>query len=313
MDRDGPVRSGTRARATRLSRRLAACGTLVLVVAAAACARRPPPRAGDACAGGPGADVCSDPTHLMTCRAFRWQVDPCHGPAGCASGVCDRSVAALDDSCGAIDSRACSLDGRTLLACHGYRMAAIDRCRGERACHREGEEGEPACDHGPPEIGDECVPPLMGSRCGAGGHSILRCSASTRRMELERACRGPHGCVEEKDPAGEAGASLGAGMLSCDSSVRDVGDPCVGPGPQGAFSADGAWLLTCKDGKLARARACPCIASWEAKRDDPEQWHGYMEALGHCPCVRARIGTSAFVVTPPNVFYRAFDWAVAER
>ena len=282
--------------------------TFVLAIAAAACGERAPV-AGDPCSSSPGVDSCFDPTHLLTCRAFRWHLDPCRGPKGCASGVCDRAIAAKDDSCSEIGSRACSMEGSALLRCDGYRMVPIDTCRGERGCSRESPHGEPLCHRGAPQIGDECVP-RGGSRCGADGKSVLQCSTSTQRMVLERTCRGPRGCFEGKDRDGASGPP-DPGMLACDRSVGDVGDPCVG-GPVGAFSADGMRLLECKDRRLVPGKECSCIGTWDGNIEDLAQWLDFDRALSRCPCLRVWNGSNGYVVYEPNLFYLAVYRARAE-
>jgi hypothetical protein len=237
---------------------------LLMVAVVTACAPKKKP--GDVCRASPSDAVCTDATDLGSCRAFTWHVDPCRGPGGCASGVCDQSVAAKDDSCGVLGARACSIDGKELLRCDGANMVVERTCRGERGCYRTSANATPSCDAGPAEVGDACTA-TMGSRCSTDGKSILQCSQQTHHMILERQCLGPKGCF--KNPHFHTN---GMEFLACDISVGDVGQPCIGYAGIGArienggsyCSTDGQELLTCQGGALVAKAPCACAVSWAA-------------------------------------------------
>jgi hypothetical protein len=236
---------------------------LLVVAVVTACAAKKKP--GDVCRADPNEAVCTDATHVGSCRAFTWHVDPCRGPGGCASGVCDQSIAAADDSCGVLGARACSADGKQLLRCDGSSMVVERACRGERGCYRTSPNAAPSCDAGPAQVGDACTS-TMGSRCSPDGKSILQCSQQTHHMILERHCLGPKGCFPNPHFTDRFE------YLACDVSMGDVGQPCIGyagvgarSGSGGAYcSTDRKELLTCKDGTLVSQSSCACTVTWSA-------------------------------------------------
>lgn len=238
------------------------CALLIVAVITACGATKKKP--GDVCRASPNDAVCIDATGLGSCRAFTWHVDACRGPGGCATGVCDQSVAMVDDSCGAAGARACSVDGKQLLRCDGANMVVERACRGERGCYRASANATPTCDAGPAQIGDACTA-MAGSRCSDDGKAILQCSPQTHHMILERHCLGPKGCF--KNPHFHTN---GMDYLACDISAGEVGQPCIGYAGVGArienggayCSTDGKELLTCKSGVLVSQTACACVVSW---------------------------------------------------
>src|SRR6185437_7242325 len=112
------------------SLRSLSCALLVVGVLVSACTNKKKP--GDACRASPNDVVCADGASVGSCRGFTWHVDPCHGPGGCASGVCDQSIAVVNDSCGVEGARACGANGAELLRCEGETMVVERTCRGER-------------------------------------------------------------------------------------------------------------------------------------------------------------------------------------
>jgi hypothetical protein len=238
------------------ARAVIACLLALAATLAAGC--KPRPRPGDVCAGPEmGHGACVDLGHALTCRAFTWRLDTCHGPAGCTplgeAVRCDQRVADEGDSCAERDARACSTDGATLLQCDGARMISARRCRGPRGCHRDAPDSAPACDQGYAAAGDPCD--AGGTHCASDGRAILRC-ASSHHYVVERPCPGPRGCFRAAD-APET--------LVCDVSSGDVGERCEADG--GAWcSRDGAQENTCRAGSLVKRQVCAtrCVARWSA-------------------------------------------------
>lgn len=244
--------------ALRLRRCVAVTASLV-VFGLASCSRLEP-RPGEVCGGAEiGAASCSDPSHMLSCRAFTWQVDPCRGPNGCSprgrTGVkCDRSLGEEGDPCDDHDSVTCASDHARLLRCDGSVMVSAEHCRGVRGCSWDEPGGAPVCDRGGVEVGDLCE--RNGTHCSGDGKAVLRCAASHRYV-TERSCRGPKGCYPSP--------ILGARYLLCDVSVGDVGEPCdTIPEGGAACSSDGQQENICRGGALAAALACPagCLAHW---------------------------------------------------
>ena len=169
----------------------------------------------------------------------------CPGLRGCREeGVfgarCDRWRAEAGDAC---QHDACSLDGRTLLACHDGALVAAQTCRAPRGCveRTEGSGAAPAffleCDA---EVGDACQSPT--TTCSPDTKQMLKCRDG--KMALEVTCRGPKGCWRD------------AGKVTCDRSLREVGDGCEDEG-KGWCSVDGKSVVVCHDAKVVEARACP--------------------------------------------------------
>jgi hypothetical protein len=238
------------------------CVLVVLCVLVSACTKKH--KVGEACQASPSDVACVDAANLGSCRAFTWHVDPCRGPAGCASGVCDHSIAAADDSCGTEGQSACSADGKQLLRCTNGTMVVDRTCHGDKGCSRASPNAPPTCDAGPATAGDACMP-TGGSRCSPDGKSILQCSSQTHHMVLERSCLGPKGCF--KNPHFH---DMGHEFLACDIAMGDVGGPCMGYAGIGTHivnggatcSTDGKHLLTCKDGVLVNQTDCTCTVTW---------------------------------------------------
>jgi hypothetical protein len=223
---------------------------LCLVFLLIACKTHPKP--GEVCGGRDiGHGMCADSAHVLTCRAFTWRLDACHGPVGCTpqgdEARCDQRIADEGESCGDATARACSADGTTLLRCDGSRMIGVQRCRGPRGCYRDAPEAPASCDQGGAEVDDPCD--ATGNHCSADGRTILKCAPS-HRYALARTCAGPRGCFR----AGES--------LVCDVSIGEVGEGCDGDGGSWC-SRDGTQENTCRSGVLAKKQTCSrCTADW---------------------------------------------------
>jgi hypothetical protein len=244
-------------------------GTLLGMATLVVACGRLRPSAGDSCSRGPDTASCADPTHMLSCRAFTWHLDPCRGEGGCSSTRCDQTVALKGDSCGSSGVAACSVSGEELLRCDGARMVVAKVCRGERGCYREVPGTTPICDPGLAMVGDPCEA-TGGGRCGSDGKSILECSPSTHTYAFQKPCLGPKGCFLDRyfGPG-----PFGSGYLGCDISVGEIGGPCqFGPAPHGVdlsrlgfkvCSTDHEQVLTCDDQKLVPARRCKCTVDWD--------------------------------------------------
>jgi hypothetical protein len=89
-----------------------------------------------------------------------------------------------------------------------------------------------------------------GARCGVSEEGKGSCSPDGKVL-LE--CRG--GEVRPKPCRGADGCKAAAGMVQCDGSIAQIGDPCD-PKLGAACSSDGLALLECKEGKLVQTLKC---------------------------------------------------------
>jgi hypothetical protein len=149
-----------------------------------------------------------------------------------------RPQAKLGDEClGNMDM--CGPDGTGWWTCKDGKMVLADRCRGPRGCKFGAViAGALECDTTFGVAGDPCA---AGSRCNEPRKAVLACKDG--KLEVARACKGPKGCSQGKDP-----------FPDCDSSVADEGDPCD-PG-QVACSGAGDATLACKSGAFTRDKSC---------------------------------------------------------
>lgn len=154
--------------------------------------------AGDACSrDDEGSATCANPETLLTCRGGRYEVSRCGGPKGCsvegASAVCDATVAAKDDVCRP-GARACSQDGKAVLACEGGKLVPARHCRGKQGCTVKGRELE--CDTSVAAIDDPCSREMEGSvACSERGDQVLICRG--QRFAIEEVCKKGKRCDGE--------------------------------------------------------------------------------------------------------------------
>jgi len=197
--------------------------------------------AGDVCStddegkGACGADLKTQ----VICRAGKYEVHPCRGPAGCkptASGSdCDLSLGEEGDPCAA--GEVCSVDRRTLLTCREGKFVPSARCRGPDGCKDLG-NNQLVCDISLALEDDPCA--SAGGACSVDRKSLLRCKDG--KFVLDSRCRGPEGCSNRD------------GELTCDMSTAEPGDPCESGS---ACTSDAKSLLTCKDGRFIVTSSCP--------------------------------------------------------
>jgi hypothetical protein len=95
---------------------------------------------GDACASG---ESCARDGHtLLACvGGKRAESRKCRGPAGCketrgAVRDCDDSIAEAGEPCNAL-SHACSVDGKSVLACKDAKFAPEKTCAGATVCVKQ--------------------------------------------------------------------------------------------------------------------------------------------------------------------------------
>lgn len=159
--------------------------------------------------------LCSeDKKKRLECRAGRFVVHSlCRGPKGCDRAntnvltSCNRAIAQVGDPCNmhehdADDRRACSVDGKLVLACSAsdkgvFEVASI--CTGPTGCTVGGLGGDlsipiPVCDRSVATLGAACGAHDRSFRsCTPDGSSVLRCDGST--YVLEKACGPKERCV----------------------------------------------------------------------------------------------------------------------
>jgi hypothetical protein len=84
-----------------------------------------------------GAAQCIGDKQRVTCRSGHYTLDFCRGPGGCrleeGSVRCDQSIGQIGDPCHG-STNACSPDKKSVLSCHGDRLATAATCPGEGGC-----------------------------------------------------------------------------------------------------------------------------------------------------------------------------------
>ena len=153
--------------------------------------------AGDVCSTDEqGASACKDGQTMLSCRGGRYVAVPCRGPNGCQNegtrSLCDQSMATLGDDCGTEGTKACSVDGREVLACKQGKMGPLVLCRGSRGCSAVG--GKLDCDLSIAAEGDACDAKLEGHvACSRDAAKIVRCSGG--RFVEDDTCKAGKRCV----------------------------------------------------------------------------------------------------------------------
>lgn len=233
--------------------RPAAMASLLFAVLSLGCSK---PKAGDKC--DKGRATCLDPHTELECQAGKFVAGACRGPRGClvSSGVqtCDISANVPGDPCSTDDEGVaqCASDKKSRLVCKGGRYA-LERCRGPQGCTESGEKVD--CDATLAEEGDECASsddtPFYA--CSVDKGKSLVCRGG--KLVVDEYCRGPSGC----DASGAE--------VKCDRGPQSAGDPC---GVEGDFecSSDKKSLLTCKDRKWDKEKACRTTCTSTADRAD---------------------------------------------
>lgn len=143
-----------------------------------------------------GASACKDGQTMLSCRGGRYVAVTCRGPNGCQSdgshSVCDQSMAAPLDDCDKEGTKACSVDGREVLACKQGKMSSYLLCRGPRGCTALG--GKLDCDLSIAAEGDACDPKLEGHvACSPDSEKLVRCEG--KRFVSDEVCKAGKRCV----------------------------------------------------------------------------------------------------------------------
>jgi hypothetical protein len=154
---------------------------------------------GDACPRSPPLDyACATTlTDALVCKEGRFDLwRHCRGPKGCRvidgrNVHCDTSLGEPDDPCERAGTFACSVDGKTMLACDGKVLVAASSCRGPKACFfASGEPGaEPHdidCDDGVAVEGDPCTQARR-ITCATDRKAELACDG--HQYKVKRECR----------------------------------------------------------------------------------------------------------------------------
>lgn len=191
-----------------------------------------------------GEAVCGDSKKAMIiCRDQEVRTEPCRGPKGCYPEGdkirCDISISKIGDPCSG-DGFVCGEDKQSRLTCKSGKMASDSPCRGPGGCAVQGDKI--LCDRTVVSAGDPCTEEGTAA-CSLDKLGYLECKGG--KMTEMMKCKGAAKCAVED------------GMVKCDWSIGDEGEPCNEEGAA-ACSGDGKAMLVCKAGKLAVTRKCAC-------------------------------------------------------
>jgi hypothetical protein len=160
---------------------------------------------GSPCAKGEeGAAVCVEEHRMIACRAGQFRSVPCRGPKGCENehghAMCDTSIGAPSDPCKEQGNKACSADGKDVLACTSGEMAIIYHCRGPEGCSSK--EGKLECDMSNASLDDPCEKSMEGK---------IACNTDLKGIVV---CKGGKFVADESCKAGTRCSSKG-GSIEC--------------------------------------------------------------------------------------------------
>jgi hypothetical protein len=218
----------------RRSRGRAVVPALLLAIASSGCK----PKEGGKCSGGA---ACADEHTELACVDGKYAAMPCRGQDGCVASdnvaSCDIRGNSEGDPCVAAgaSAKACTADGKTEVECVAGKTK-VTLCDGPMGCTGSGEST--SCNR-MIRLGDACAKGA-GDSCLNDKKTWAVCEDG--KWTVQALCRGPRGC----------GPFMGT--ISCDTSLGEVGDPCIGTST--ACSVDGHAALECKDGHLAKDRDC---------------------------------------------------------
>lgn len=156
-------------------------------------------RDGDACSTDEeGAAVCVDAATLLACRSGRYVRVACRGQKGCTEAGghahCDATLGEAGDPCTVEGKKACSTDGKRVLACSSGSLRASYDCRGERGCSVSG--SKLTCDSSVAKRGDACDKLSEGSyACTEDARALLRCSGG--EFVPDETCKSGTRCLAE--------------------------------------------------------------------------------------------------------------------
>jgi hypothetical protein len=156
-------------------------------------------RAGDACSTDEeGSAVCLDASTLLSCHKGAYVSSPCRGKNGCVEengrSACDATIAEPGESCVLEGKKACSVDGKRVLACVGGKLENNYECRGARGCSVV--MGKLDCDISIARLGDACDKTSEGTfACSEDLKAITRCAGG--RFVADETCKRGTKCLAE--------------------------------------------------------------------------------------------------------------------
>jgi hypothetical protein len=129
--------------------------------------------------------------------------ETCKGPRGCMiTGdviECDNDTSDISDPCRTPGDYACTSDKGMVLRCEDHKMAALNSCRGPKACRifelPQEKKVDFVCDDSLAEEGDPCD--TNGEEACAMNKKGMYVCRSNKFAEY-RACSGPAGCTYEE-------------------------------------------------------------------------------------------------------------------
>jgi hypothetical protein len=157
-------------------------------------------RPGDACSSDEeGAAVCIDPKSMLACHQGKYVTVACRGTRGCSEegghADCDETIAESGEACAQEGKKACSADGKSVLACASGQTEARYQCRGARGCNVT--QGKIDCDVSVARLGDACDTQFEGTyACVEDATAIVRCVNG--RFEPDETCK--HGLRCQAEP-----------------------------------------------------------------------------------------------------------------
>lgn len=196
----------------------------------------------------------------MVCVDGHYVATTCKGADGCSKQPfrCDFRGNVDGDAC--YDAKAgatyCGPGWKSRLSCESGRVS-IEECKGKNGCYAAGGEDVKGCERDM-KVGAPCkknvgVLASIENWCSNTKDEWLQCKDG--KLELLARCRGGAGCFTE------------GGRVDCDTTIGELGDPCVGKFK--TCSSNGALLLSCANGKLEETARCP-----EAKKCVVENGEG---------------------------------------
>jgi hypothetical protein len=235
---------------------------LVVASLVVACKAKPP-KPGEACTS-EGQATCVDKTTRVVCKDGKNVVQKCTVCQQTKSrGLASTSETSFVGGCVAsgigpegspCDGESVDCDGKTLVKCIAGQYRHFP-CGGANGCTHD-LEGV-SCDSTIGAPGDACREGSVACTADKGG--MLHCKQGV--YVRDKSCRGPKGCAV--DPKNEEGKV----MLSCDSTLAVLGEPCI---DGGSCSADKQSILTCEKGKYAVFRRCRGTVA-ECKYDEKDK------------------------------------------
>jgi hypothetical protein len=225
-----------------LVRRLVPAVLASAAILLVACGKKPQP--GAACKE-EGTLKCVDKASALACTNGKWEKVTCNGISGCETLVGDSTCTydgyVAGEPCTEEGKPECSTDKKAMLKCEAKHWKQIDTCDGQNGCVANALGAK--CDKGKATVGSSCTADNEGNAaCSPDGKALLICRSG--KMALGAACKGMHGCREQGT------------KIDCNQTIADLGDPCDGYEGRYACSSDKKERLVCKQGKMAKDKAC---------------------------------------------------------